>query len=344
MTTTAGVGNCELEGFHGPFVLLPATVADSLGLMPAYFVRTILALFRMPWRSRNVVLYGTSDFLPDVLPAFLGRVFGGGRGRRWVQCVFHLIPHPKERRGSGAVNTVSFITQRLSLALIRRRANLVIVDNSTLRNDLVSMGFPPEKVFVTAMGADRPAVPRGGAARYDGCFLGRLHASKGVFELVEIWKKVCERRPGSSLVMVGADPMGLRAELERKIRNLGLLDEIHVLGYLSKAELEDVLSLSRVFVFPSHEEGFGISILEAMNHGMPSVAYGLPHYGEIFGDALVTVEAGDIDGFADEVVELLDDEVRYRRLREEGGKIADRYTWERTAELEGKVISAALPR
>ena len=157
--------------------------------------------------------------------------------------------------------------------MIRRRADLVIVDNSALKNDLVSRGFSPEKVLVTIMGADRPAVQERGPAKYDGCFLGRLHASKGVFELVDIWKKVCESRPGSSLVMVGADPLGLRGDLERNVHALGLDRAIHVLGYLPRLELEEVLFSSKVFLFPSHEEGFGISLLEAMSHGVPAVAF-----------------------------------------------------------------------
>ena len=341
MTTDIGKRNCLLEGFDGPFVLLPGERVDNLGIMPAYAARMVLALFKMPWRKENTLLYGTSDFLPDVLPAFLGRVFG--RGRRWVQCVFHLVPHPRERGGSGVVNTVSYVMQRLSLALIRRRADLVIVDNSTLRSELVSMGFSPDKILVTVMGADRPVVREMRPATYDGCFLGRLHVSKGVFELVDIWKRVCERRPGSSLAMVGADPLRLRGELEKKIRALGLEGAIHILGYLPGAELEEVLSSSRVFVFPSHEEGFGISLLEAMKHGVPAVAFGLPHYREIFGDAIITVEMGDVERFADEVGALLEDEERCQRMAVAGRTVAGRYSWERTADLEAEAICAILP-
>ena len=304
--------------------------------MPAYLVRTVLALLKVPWRKRNSLLYGTSDFLPDVLPAFMARATG--REKSWVNCVFHLIPDPRSRQGSRVRNTVSFLMQRLSLFLIRSRADLVIVDNSTLKRELVEMGFLPDRVFVTAMGVDRPEPAEEPQHRNDGCFVGRLHPSKGVFDLVDIWRKVCERRPGSRLVVAGADPLGHSEELKKRIAQSSLDREMQVLGYLPGDELENELSSSRVFVLPSYEEGFGISILEAMSHGVPAVAYELPHYREVFGDALVTVDTGDVDAFAEEVLSLLDDEERNLEVSKKGQRAASRYSWKETSKREAQAI------
>jgi len=50
-----------------------------------------------------------------------------------------------------------------------------------------------------------------------------------------------------------------------------------------------------VFVFPSHEEGYGIAVAEAIAAGKPVVACDLPHYREVFADSLITFPVGDVN-------------------------------------------------
>jgi glycosyltransferase involved in cell wall biosynthesis len=339
MTPEIGKENCELEGFSGPFITVPPKWADRLGIMTMYLVRGLTALFKLPWSRSPLLLYGTSDMLPDVLPAFAARLLRP-RSVFWANCIFHLIPNLGERAGSRLDNTASFLAQRLSHKLIRASADLVIVDNPILRDDLVAMGFNRSRIFVTMMGVDIPQTETEGTPVYDACFLGRLHPSKGISDLVKIWRRVCDSRPGSRLAVIGTGP--LEETLKTDIREMSMEGLAEIMGYLPRDELNQVMSSSSVFVFPSHEEGFGIGLLEGMAFGLPAVAYALPHYNEVFEDVPVLVPVGDIDGFAAKVLEML----KNKELREiksaESRELASHYTWENVTSREVCAIVRAV--
>ena len=101
----------------------------------------------------------------------------------------------------------------------------------------------------------------------------------------------------------------------------------------------------KVFVFPSHEEGWGIAICEAMACGLPVVAYDLPVYREIFKQGMVTVPLIDIKRFSEEVVNLLENDEKRRILGTKAKNQAKIYDWNSVAarelslmeeEIEGK--------
>jgi glycosyltransferase involved in cell wall biosynthesis/SAM-dependent methyltransferase len=342
LTTGMGRENCEMEGFPGPFRELAGRWPDRLPAMAMYAVRAVQAIFSMPAGGRKTLLYGTSDMLPDVLPAFVRSALHV-RESFWVNCVFHLVPAPSDRQGPALTNYASFLGQRVGLRLIRRGADVLVVDNEMVREQLIGLGFSPGRVFVTRMGTAVPGdlIARA-PAEFEACFLGRLHPSKGVFELVDIWRRVCEARPGSRLAVMGAGPRELVEALEVDIRRQGLEGLVTLMGHVSRQELEEVLSQSRVFAFPSHEEGFGISILEAMAFGLPVVAYDLAHYAGIFGGVIKTVPLGDVDSFAAEINGLLADEGLRLSAGSASRELASRFTWGEVSHREAAHIAGAL--
>lgn len=339
MTSRTGVANCRIEDLYGPFRVLPLAGADRLGVVGMYLVRGFLANMSVPWRQGPLLLYGTSDLLPDVLPAFLASLVKRSSSL-WVNCIFHLVPPPGERAGSSISNAISYLAQRASLVLIKALADMIVVDNMVLRDTLIGMGFQPQRIFVTCMGTGEADFHCETPEEYDACYLGRLHPSKGIGDLLDIWSLVNQDRPGSRLAVVGTGPLEgwLRDEVARR----RLDGVVNVLGYLPREELERSLASSRLFVFPSHEEGFGISLVEGMSFGLPAVAYELPHYQEVFEDALITVPVGDVQGFAGEVLALLGDQRRQSEMGKRSLDIASRYTWAQVTEREIDAITGAV--
>lgn len=339
MTTEIGIENLRLDGFDGPLVRLPWLWPDRLSIPLLYLARSLQAVFHLPWRRAGTILYGTSDMLPDVIPAFLYRLLR--KDSFWAGCVFHLVPPPSERAGSGLANRLSHVGQGLSLRMMRSMADMVIVDNVILEGQLAALGFRPESLLLTNMGTDLPVITGGAREGPEACYVGRLHPSKGVFELVEIWKEVVKLLPGSRLAVAGAGPEQLVADLERAFDEAGLGELVELLGYVSREELERLLSSSKVFVSASREEGFGISVVEAMSYGLPAVVSGLPHFSRLFGDALIQVQPGDVSGFAEKVVELLSDD----RLRKATGRrsreLASRFTWRDVTTAEAREVAMA---
>ena len=98
-------------------------------------------------------------------------------------------------------------------------------------------------------------------------FLGRIHPVKGLALLLDAWAKV--RPPGWRLLLAGPDEGGHRAELEKKIAAMSLVELVHFLGPLQGEAKERVYADADLFVLPSFSESFGMGVGEALAHGLP---------------------------------------------------------------------------
>ena len=124
-------------------------IFDILGIFPSYVLRTIYSLIIIINKKIDYI-YSTSDFFPDVIPAFLKKKLS--KKTVWVQSVFHLYPHWRNRKGSKFRALIGFYTQKLSLFLAKD-ADIVIVINSEMEVALLTRGFMRERVFIVHPGA-----------------------------------------------------------------------------------------------------------------------------------------------------------------------------------------------
>lgn len=233
----------------------------------------------------------------------------------------------------------SSIYNYLGTYMVIKICDLIFTINTLTRDFLLNMGVRDTKVILTKNGVNLSNVkPSGSKKIYDACFLGRLTKSKGTSDLVEIWKKVCVIKIKSKLVIVGDGPE--RKRINDLIIQKGLENNIVLLGFLYGSCKYAALDDSRLFVFPSHQESWGISIAEAMASGLPVVAYNLPVYKEVFEDRLITVPLGDVDAMTTKVIFLLENPTVASRIAEEGRAYIQRYDWKTVVEKELHEIQA----
>jgi glycosyltransferase involved in cell wall biosynthesis len=316
--------------------LLTSEEEQKKNILLSYLMRTIKSLLLNLKISDQDILYSTSDFLPDVFPAFIWKLRSRNKKCKWVQVIFHVIPPPIQRGGPFITNLTSFSAQRLSFHLIRRSANLIFVLNDMVRDQLVKLGFSKNRIFVTGAGIDLSQIDeiqRAEGMDYDACFLGRLHSSKGIFDLIEIWKLVVSKKKNVRLAIIYVGPKYLESALMNRIKEENLDSNVFMLSLIGKDAL-GVVKSSKVFVFPSHEEGWGIAICEAMACGLPVVAYDLPVYREIFAQGIVTVPLKDIKRFSEEVVNLLENDEKRHVLGDKGRSQVTMYDWDSVAARE----------
>lgn len=103
-------------------------------------------------------------------------------------------------------------------------------------------------------------------------YLGRLHAKKGLAELVEGWALARGQR-GSDwrLAILGWDQAGYAAQLGQLIARWGLDDEVHWFGPAFGATKAAALQQAQAFALPSFSEGLPIAVLEAWAHHLPVI-------------------------------------------------------------------------
>ena len=125
---------------------------------------------------------------------------------------------------------------------------------------------------------------------------------KRVDDAVRVFSKIREEIP-AKLLLVGDGPE--RASVEQLCRELGYYDEVRFLGKLEA--VEEVLSVSDLFLMPSESESFGLAALEAMACEVPVVASNVGGIGEliIHGVSGFMSNVGDIDDMTKNALYIL---------------------------------------
>ncbi|MBS0659001.1 MAG: glycosyltransferase [Verrucomicrobia bacterium] len=100
-------------------------------------------------------------------------------------------------------------------------------------------------------------------------FLGRLHVKKGCDLLLEAFVAEAAAAPDAQLVMAGPDQTGWQPELAALARRLGVADRIAWTGMLTGDLKWGALRAAEAFVLPSHQENFGLAVVEALACGTP---------------------------------------------------------------------------
>lgn len=275
---------------------------ESFRLIPAYFNRIMKSMF-LRFDDKPDVIVCSTHILFDTLPGFILQL----RFRtKLVVYVHHIIgKHSDHRRG--ILSSISKLAEKLSLPLIRS-ANIVFVVNEEVRSDLIEMGFDPAKISVSSNGIDysyidtiRPTDD----TRYDGCFCGRLVKRKGIYDLIKIWKLVTSHFPTSKLVIVGDGPE--YTSLSNKMTEMNLVDNIKLTGFISERDKFLIMKRSKVFIFPSYEEGWGIAVAEAIACGLNVVLYDIGTY-DLFRKHVIMVEKANTSKMAKIIINLIERE------------------------------------
>lgn len=331
VTSSLGKKLCESRGLKAKYLI---TTEENIfrNVIRIYVKRIIRAInFKIAVEEKDI-FYLTSDFLPDVLPGFiLKRKYPRAL---WLQKVFHMIPPRRP---------IPFLAQKMSFWVIKRWADVVVVDNRLLMNSLIKLGFNKNKINVNHLGVDLNYLsqfPGQDEKEYDGVYLGRIHPSKGVYDLIKIWKKVCQERPEAKLAVIGSGGEETIHQITRLIDEQGLKDNIQLMGGMGDHEAFTTMAKSKVFVFPSHEEGFGIVICEAMALGLPVIAYDLPAYQFTFRNSIIPVPRYDIELFAQGILSLLGGWLQFAKQKYAGIELVKKFTWEASADNEIKIIQA----
>lgn len=150
-----------------------------------------------------------------------------------------------------------------SAAAIHVTSEAELMDVRRLRVD-VPVAVVPNGVEVPAA---MPPRARGGPRR--ALFLSRVHAKKGLLDLVQAWSSV--RPAGWQLVIAGSDTDGHLAAVARAIAAAGLDGEVSLIGAVSDAAKWELYATAELFVLPTRSENFGLAIAEALAAGVPVI-------------------------------------------------------------------------
>ena len=152
---------------------------------------------------------------------------------------------------------------------------------------------------------------------------------------------VVDAHPNARLVIAGDGPT--RIEVERKIEELKLCNNIHLLGI--KSNMQEIMCSADVFVLNSTLEGMPLVLLEAMSCKLPVLttpAGGIPELVRPGTDGVVT-KGYEKEEYAEELLKLIENESLRKKFGQAGlDRVEDKFTAEKIVSKYEKVFEEAI--
>jgi alpha-1,3-rhamnosyl/mannosyltransferase len=224
--------------------------------------------------------------------------------------------------------------------VLPRADGLIAISESTRRDAIRILGFPPEKIAVIYPGIAEaffrttPEEARRAAARYRlnkpyVLFVGTVEPRKNLDTLLDAWAQVASPlREEFDLVAAGPVGWGDQRTLERLRSAEGGL---RYLGYVPEEDLPGLTAGAAVFVYPSLYEGFGLPLGQAMAAGVPVITSNVSSMPEVAGEAGLLVDPRSPAEIARALERLLPDAELRQKMAQRGIERARRYRWQVSA-------------
>ena len=209
--------------------------------------------------------------------------------------------------------------------------HIITVSNLTRQTVIEKYGISPDKVTTVhnavepmseeIMAIEMPRNPKEKVVT----FLGRITMQKGPEYFVEVAAQVLRKTNNVRFVMAGSGDMMnkmIRLAAERDIA-----DKFQFTGFLRGKQVYEMLKSSDVYMMPSVSEPFGISPLEAMQVGVPSIISKQSGCAEILNNVVKT-DYWDVDAMADAVYSIITYPAMYTHMKEEGIREVNEIKWE----------------
>ena len=291
-------------------------------------------------KHERTILYSASDFYPDVwTAAVLKRRMPRAT---WIASRFLFVPNPFKGWKNAYDSGLRLPDLPLLLGAIYQKVSFrtILKADAWLITNEVDKAYFPGRIDT----ANRVKAAYGGVhfreihespaqtPKYAGVFCGRISPQKGVLDLVEIWRKVCDRQPGAKLALIGNGHKPFEDELKAKIQQLQLGSNIDWLGFMDGPEKHAIYKQSRVFLHTSVYDNYGMAACEAMAAGVPAIMYDLPPLRVAYPSGVAKAKLNDPGEFAEIVLRLNSEDDEYAKLSAEATAWAATQDWNNKAE------------
>ena len=278
--------------------------------------------------SQDYLYHGPNFYLPP----FAGRMVS----------TFHDLS-PFTWAGCAPPERARFMQRELRLAV--KRADAFITDSEFNRQELASFfSIPLEKIHAIPLASGAEFQPRAAGenqpvlAPYDlqhggySLYVGTIEPRKNLLNLLSAYERLpLPLRQRWPLILSGY--RGWQSDkIHEAISRAECQGWARYLGFVPTADLPHLLAGARLFCFPSHYEGFGLPVLEAMSCGVPVVCSNSSSLPEVVGDTALMTTPEDVDGLGRLLQQGLEDTAWRTQASLAGLARARAFSWQRCAD------------
>jgi len=232
------------------------------------------------------------------------------------------------------------------LPIMSHYANRILADSQSTKEDLIRImnvkadkirtvylgGYEDQTHLVSNDGLAAAKEKYGIGDRYF-YFVGTIEPRKNISTMVKAFELLAAKDPEVQLVIAGGIGWSCD-EVLAQMSNSPFTDRILQVGYVEKQEKLDLYAGAQAFLFPSHYEGFGLPVLEAMSLGGIVITADNSSLPEVGGEAALYVknenDAAELAARMEQVL-TMDDVERQRRIVM-GLEQAAEFSWEKCAQ------------
>lgn len=264
------------------------------------------------------------------------------RRRRIVTC-HDLIPLVLHEDYLSPLPGSRVLQRERDKARYKTAARVIAISEATRRDLIEQLGISPERIDVVHHGVDHDRfnldqsgderallAEKLGISRPFLLYMGAGDVRKNLPLLVRAFARSGVARD-VSLVMAGPLSKRERARLEQEAEAGGVRRELRLLGYVPEDVVTPLYRQCLAHVFPSSYEGFGLTVLEAMACGAPTLTTAFSSLGEVASDAALKLTTLEEEPFALELARLVSDSALREDLRRRGLRHVEKFTWQRCA-------------
>lgn len=254
--------------------------------------------------------------------------------------IVHL--HSVEADRSGQPGGGNPLVREIESMAMMMADRVIAVSQLTKDSIVREYGIPPEKIEVVHNSidcCDMEPLSGDNVYRYlerikqDGWRIvtnvGRLTIQKGLPNLLEVAKLVVDKAPKTMFLIVGSGEQYY--ELIEQAARLGISKNVLFVGFQRGKNWRDAFAISDLFVMPSLSEPFGLTPLEAMNYGTPSLISKQSGVSEVFKNCL-KVDFWDINEMANQILAVVQNDSLRDELVANGSHEFERLNWDKSAE------------
>ena len=213
----------------------------------------------------------------------------------------------------------------------RRADRIVTISEHTAGEIVKRLGVDPAKFSVCHPGAPawipRDAEPAGASI----LFLGTLEPRKNLGVLLDAYERLLARSTAVPPLVLAGRVTSDVADIVTRASQPPLSGRVRMLGYIQADRRLDVYRDAMVLVMPSHTEGFGMPVVEAMAMGVPVVAANCGALPEVVGTAGRLFNPAAASELADTLAQVLESPSIRRQMRDAGLEQARRFQWTASA-------------
>ena len=223
-----------------------------------------------------------------------------------------------------------------------KRAKKVITPSKWWKNELIKIyNLTQDKVVVTYEGVDDKfkfkkesssnVLDKFKIKKPFVIYTGSLYPHKNADRLLEAIIKINrEKKIKLNLVLVCARNFFLK-RFEKKVKDKKAESLVKLVGFVDDKDLVALYKEAEAFVFPSLLEGFGLTGLEAMSLGLPTICSSASCLPEVYGQAVAYFDPLDINDMVEKIIQVVSDDDFKKCLTKAGFEKVKEYSWQKMA-------------